>query len=414
MYAVRDMNKASHYVLMTLMLVLCAMTWSVRCQTSDSRQKLVGSFGWSTVRTADPRDKNKTAQPATSSRAIVTDDDAIRVDTDVVVNDVLVFDKKGRPVEGLTSDAFAIYENGSSQDIALFSHDDTTLPRFVILVIDHSISQLAYLEKSIDAAEILVNKLNANDQMAIITDDIEQIAAPTSDKRSLTESLESLRSATRSGKTGQSKQYGALLAVLNELPNMDGLRPVVIFQTDGDQLPSLRPGRIYQGNNAVGLERFSFDDILHLAELKSVTAYTVFSGISLRNISEKEKLSRTRDALEQELHRFQLLKGISPNDKSFKPTSKFLADNVAARLRDELAVGRIAEMTGGISQTLESADQASEIYERILSDMNHRYVICYYPTNLSDPNKPRKIKIEVRGHPDYKIQGLKSTNSPEK
>ena len=49
--------------------------------------------------------------------------------------------------------------------------------------------------------------------------------------------------------------------------------------------------------------------------------------------------------------------------------------------------------------------QAHEVYERILADINNRYVIGYYPTNKTRDGKKRTIKIEVRGHPEYIVWG---------
>ena len=46
-------------------------------------------------------------------------------------------------------------------------------------------------------------------------------------------------------------------------------------------------------------------------------------------------------------------------------------------------------------------EQASELYSRVLNDINRRYVIGYYPTNRTRDGKRRNVSIEVRGHPEY-------------
>jgi hypothetical protein len=56
--------------------------------------------------------------------------------------------------------------------------------------------------------------------------------------------------------------------------------------------------------------------------------------------------------------------------------------------------------------------QASEIYARIFSDINRRYVVGYYPTNKQHDGKRRKINIEVKGHPEYLVMGRKSYYAP--
>ena len=44
----------------------------------------------------------------------------------------------------------------------------------------------------------------------------------------------------------------------------------------------------------------------------------------------------------------------------------------------------------------------------ILSDINERYVVGYYPTNKNRDGKRRKINIAVKGHPEYTILGRRS------
>lgn len=70
-------------------------------------------------------------------------------------------------------------------------------------------------------------------------------------------------------------------------------------------------------------------------------------------------------------------------------------------------------ITGGWTAFLEDPSQASEIYPRILSDIDHRYVIGYQPTNKIHDGKLRKIQIEVRGHPEYEVKGRKAYYAPD-
>lgn len=74
-------------------------------------------------------------------------------------------------------------------------------------------------------------------------------------------------------------------------------------------------------------------------------------------------------------------------------------------IKGQTAAARVADLTGGWTSFLESENQASEIYGRILEDINHRYIVSYYPTNKTIDGKLRKVRIEVRGHPDYVVEG---------
>jgi hypothetical protein len=77
-------------------------------------------------------------------------------------------------------------------------------------------------------------------------------------------------------------------------------------------------------------------------------------------------------------------------------------------IKGQTAAARVADLTGGWTSFLESEEQASEIYGRILEDINHRYIVSYYPTNKTFDGRLRKVRIAVRGHPDYVVQGRTS------
>src|SRR5882762_4051700 len=172
------------------------------------------------------------------------EDDIVRINTDLVLCDVLVLDKQGRAIEGLSKDDFVVKEDDKPQEVGTFSLGDArTIRRSIVLIIDYSGSQLPYIKTSIDAAKTLVDKLNPRDRMAIVTDDVKLLVDFTGDKELLKDKLESLRTSALSGMLGRSLQYDALMATLKELFNEEDVRPIIIFQTDGDQLRRLKGGR---------------------------------------------------------------------------------------------------------------------------------------------------------------------------
>ena len=68
----------------------------------------------------------------------------------------------------------------------------------------------------------------------------------------------------------------------------------------------------------------------------------------------------------------------------------------------------LAKFTGTIPEFLEEPGQADEIYTRVLTDIDRRYVIGYYPTTRMHDGKRRKVSIEVRNHPEYAVWGQKA------
>ena len=62
-------------------------------------------------------------------------------------------------------------------------------------------------------------------------------------------------------------------------------------------------------------------------------------------------------------------------------------------------------------QTRTSARQANSKtvpYQFIVEDLNQRYILGYYPINKDRDGKRRRIKVEVKGHPEYSITSRKS------
>jgi hypothetical protein len=73
----------------------------------------------------------------------------------------------------------------------------------------------------------------------------------------------------------------------------------------------------------------------------------------------------------------------------------------------------MAKLTAGWTSFLEQPEQAATIYESILSDINDRYVVGYYPTNKVHNGKRRHLLVEVRDHTEYTVWGRKSYLAPE-
>ena len=99
--------------------------------------------------------------------------EVIRVETDLVVNDILVADQSGKIITGLKKDDFVVTDDGASQTIEIFaSGENPSIPRSIVLIIEINHLELPFLKKSIQAAKLLVDKLNPNDKMAIVTADV--------------------------------------------------------------------------------------------------------------------------------------------------------------------------------------------------------------------------------------------------
>jgi VWFA-related protein len=355
-------------------------------------------FGWSLTVRAEARKKPEVR--STDRQLHTESSDEIRVETDLVLSDLLVQDKNGTPVLGLKATDFEISENGSEQRIDVFAFGDSSIPRSIILVIYHSLSQLRHIDLSIASAKLLVDALRPNDRMAIVSDDVELVSDLTSNKDQLRNALESLRLKCNAGKFGKSSQYSALFATLNERISRNGTRNIVIFQTDGDELLMLRRTR------SPGVVSFGIDDIVSTAERKGVTIYTIFTGSRLGMHSRYERLENTRRDIDEQIRAFAVAAGKPPPSRPSKLSREYLAARAERTMAEEKALVSVAEGTGGIAQSLESPEQAAIVYERILSDIGRRYLIGYYPSERAETaTREREVRITLRTKGNYRVIG---------
>lgn len=343
------------------------------------------------------------SETAPHSGPVPVESGIIRVDTELVVAEFDVRDKKGRQVLGLRQDEVRVEEDGVEQQIEIFAFgkESAVFGRTIILIIDYSQSQAPYIDTSIEASKILVDMLEPADRLAIVTDDVELVSDFTSDRALLKQRLDELRIRSISGSFGRSKQLTALYAAVSQLFDPQEKRPVVILQTDGDQFPetSLWTGR---GDNRECKNSFrNFRDLEQLLDKAGATVYSVIPGIP-NELSQAEA-----DGKDPEQILVKLVKsGEKVRTAGFPAASRrYLQSWAKARMRDAAAISHLSQITGGISQYLDSPERASEVYRRILDAMNKRYLLAYYPSNQEITGRKRTIKIKTRQDRNYTFTG---------
>jgi VWFA-related protein len=419
-------------MLFTLVAILVASVYSLASysytQSKDQPRSRIKTFGESLKQKAPSPNFDQT-ESKKAKNPDAKEEEVLRLKTTLVTSDVLVLNPQGRAVTGLKQSDFIIKEDGQAQQVSTFSlGNDAATARSIVLIIDYSGSQLPYLITSVEAAKILVDQLNPKDRMAIVTDDVELLVDFTSDKKELKEKLESLKKQAMSGKTGKSRQFSALMATLNELFDGEDLRPIIIFQTDGDELTRLGhqatlpplPANSSPEQQAAYERRFqaellfkpfTLEDIFIQAEKSRATIYTVIPGHQLIGLSSSEQIKQMK---KQYTARFGTMR---QNGQTMLPDANSLSPEIFARMAQRVlaaqsAISGVAKLTGGWFSFLEDPSQAADIYSRMLSDINLRYVIGFYPTNESRDGTRRKLSIEVQNHPEYKILGRRSYYAP--
>ncbi len=432
-------------------LTLTLLTVSL---AQSPRRKEIKDFGSSLKRLKWNPEKNSVVDSNNGTGTELNDGDVIRIDTSLVSTDLLVVDSHGNAVTGLTADDFSITEDDAPQKVGHFVRGDNAgVPRTIVLIIDYSGSQLAYLNNSVAAAKVLVDKLSPRDRMAIVTDDVEMLVDFTNDKQKLKNELDELLDRTklktgflgraRKLRIGRSAQYSALMATLNEAFDEEDVRPIIIFQTDGDEAVFLRNPVIaitppvglkgdalvkaqesfqfHQRELSRNLTEFSLDDVYRAVERTRATVYTVIPGPKLVGLSIEEqskKIRADRQAAQAKIletlssdARRKVKERVERDEADF--TEEYDRWRAELQFKQQSALVPVAVMTGGWTEFLETPGQAEQIYSRIFSDINKRYIVGYYPTNKERDGKRRKLDFEVKGHPEYQIFGRRTYFAPK-
>ena len=170
----------------------------------------------------------------------------------------------------------------------------------------------------------------------------------------------------------------------------------------------------YQREN---VREFSLDDVRREAERARATVYAIVPGYRLLGLTPERQAEQVRAHSETSLSawvrpeaREKVRARLEERSRRTPPEVKRYGVELSVRMQSALA--DVAELTGGWADFLEQPSQASEIYSRILTDINRRYVLGYYPTNKEHDGTRRRVKVVVRNHPEYTVWGRKSYVAP--
>ncbi|HUQ31616.1 MAG TPA: VWA domain-containing protein [Pyrinomonadaceae bacterium] len=372
-------------------------------QSAAEEKPKLRDFG-SSVESFGKKPRNNSA--AEKGAAETDDDDVIRIKTDLVVSDVLVVNQKGNLITGLDESDFVITEDRVPQKVSTFSFGENSTPRSIVLIIDYSESQFHYIKNSIEAAKKLVDKLAPKDRMAIVTDDVELLTGFTRDKAKLKNELDKQLGEKVPKTGGKSLQYSALVATLNEMFDEEDVRPIIIFQTDGDELQFLKGEQTFPPYFKV--RNFSFADIRSLVSRSRATIYTVMPGFRMLGLSRKEQLAISA-RMEDDAYREAAESRGEKNSKRRRPPAPGFIEYMAREIeKQQLRLFDISTLSGGYMDFIERPEDADHVYDNVFNVISNRYVIGYYPTNKERNGKKREVKIEVRGHPEYTVTGRKA------
>lgn len=277
------------------------------------------------------------------------DDEVIKVDVEEVSLNVRVVDRNNRPVNNLRQDEFKVYENNVLQPITSFSKAE--VPTNYSLVIDNSGSLRQQLDKVIEASKIIVASNRPDDESSVIrfvsSDKIEILQDFTSSKTELNDALENL--FVEGGKTAiidavylAAERTDSYEKSRN--PN-DKKRRALILVSDGEDRDSF----------------YKEQQLYELLRESDVQIYVIgFVG---------------------DLNKDDRIIGKSPQGKA----RAFLE--------------RLATETGGKVYFPNSVNELPDIARDISSELRTQYLVSYSPTEKTQDNSYRNIKVAVADSP---------------
>ena len=291
---------------------------------------------------AQSKQSSPTPTPTTSPKP--TEEEVIRVNTELVSLTATVTDKNGRYRADLKQSDFTVYEDGAKQELAYFNTGDR-VPISLGIIFDTSGSMEDKIEGVRDAVEHFVKNVSPNDEIFLIqfSDDADIVQDFTDDKKRILRAVESLEPK------GSTALYDAITLGLQKVKQGKNKKRALLLLTDGNDTAS-----------AIDLQT-----ALSLAKSSEVIIYALGIG----------------HGKEGNVHL-----GIQSQ----------IPDTVDMRV-----LRSFADTTGGNAYYLEEAhedgrDRIDEAAEEVAAELKQQYTLGYYPSNQKKDGGFRQIVVDVK------------------
>ena len=383
----------------------------------------------------------ETAAPPKSEDAAQTvgaqdDEEAVKVETNLVSLPVVVSDRAGVYVPDMRKEEFTLLEDGAPQELALFS--TVTQPFTVILMLDTSASTEEKLRDIRRAAIAFVAELQPKDRIKVMSfdDEVRELNPFTSDQAIVQRAIQ----ATRPGKG--TKLYDAMQTALTLLKQDRGRRKAIVIFTDGVDFRS---------------ESFQYVNNMRALEESGAIIYP----IRYETRSETERIAREQAAGGGRPDLASIMKGRGEGNSQPIPTgttfpggtipgkddgqariggipvptlpapprrndprrspypeqrdvSRTSNDDGLGMMLDALFktadsyLNELARKSGGKLTRADTLDRLPAAFKEIAAELRTQYAIGYYPSNPVKNGGYRKIKLSttrkgtsVRARPGY-------------
>jgi Ca-activated chloride channel homolog len=332
---------------------------------------LVATLGLSGLPTVQGQNKSNEQGPP---------QEVIKLDTSLVTVPVIVTDRYGRFVSGLTRQEFQVREDGLQQELASFS--STEAPFNVALLIDTSRSTRTKLGAIRKAALEFIKQLQPQDRVLIVTFDerVQILGDFTSDRGQLARAIRSVKSSY------MTSLYDAIhLTITQKLAPLAGRKALVVL-SDGVDTYS---------------RQATYQSSLELVANTGVISYAV--QYETRNEGGPATLPSFR----------------LPPARSFLGSSFISAwptwqgQRQSEQDRYHVAseyLRALAVQSGARLLRAESIENTSYAFALIADELRHQYTLTYYSTNEKRDGAYRAIavrlnrpELEVRSRLGYRV-----------
>ncbi len=259
---------------------------------------------------------------------------------DLVALNVVVVNKQQQFVSGLTSDNFAVYEDGVQQQLSFFTADE--LPLDLAILLDTSGSMYDKLPTAQQAAVGCISALRPADRLLVIDiKDSSTVLAPLS--HDLKAAKEAILGTSAEGSTAI---YNGLYVTLKEMAKKrstetDMRRQAVVLLSDGDDTSSL----------------VSYDDVMDLAKRSGISIYTIMLSSAL-----DVQANRRRDPVAS---------------------------------RSEYGMKQLAQETGARSFPASQIGDLANVYKLIGQELSSQYALGYTSTNPRRDGAYRRVVVRI-------------------
>lgn len=309
-----------------------------------------------------------------------SNDETIKVSTDLVTTPVSVLDRSGRFISGLKKKDFKIYENGRPQNITYFKSEEQSFT--VVLMIDISPSTKYKMDEIHFAAVTFVNQLRPNDKVMVIAFDqririLTEI--PTSEKQKI---YAAIYKATLGSGTSL---YEAVNFITDlDLIKVTGRKAVVLF-TDGVDTTS---------------RKANFESTIAAVQEVDALIYPIRFD-TLQRAGVVSTVTGAPTQLPPDIAAVLAARGLALDPRLFGGLAR--GTSPAEHAKGKLYLEKLAENTGGRLFEASDIKNLEVSFAGVAEELRRQYSLGYYPEIEGHPGERRSVKIKV-GRPNTVVR----------